>query len=403
MDGRKSLGILGLSGGVLVLGIMAACSAPAPDEASRGASSAATERPFDRNNVLDDKSMRDSTAMTAADVQKFLNKTPWGTKSVLAGYTENGKTAAQIMAEQAKTHGINPLEMLVRVQMEQSLVYKTTAPASTIALAFGCGCPHSPVCSDKYRGFEAQADCAAGTLRRSMDKALTTSGTVSGWARNKSSITDDKITIIPKNAVTAALYTYTPWVGEHGGGKAGVGGVSLHAQVWNRFAEAASYGEWAVTGNTTEADAGPAAPVDPPIDPPIEEEPEPTPDAGAPNTDSGTAPRTDAGADSGTKVDPPASESGTKGAPENGSEDDEILGEGSQPPSQDVPPPRGKKSTPSKPEELPSASDDELAAKSKASEAGCNAGGATGSSGAAGSAWLVGLALVLVASRRRSL
>ncbi len=400
MDARKSLGILGLSGLALVVGALAACSAPPPDEAARGTKSSVTERPFDRNAVLDDKSMRDGDGMTAAEVQKFLDKTPWGTKSVLAKYTENGKSAAQIMTLAAKSHGINPLEMLVRVQMEQGLVYKTTAPTTTIALAFGCGCPHSPVCSDKYRGFENQADCAAGTLRRSMDKALTASGTVSGWARGKTSKTEDGISIIPKNAVTAALYTYTPWVGEHGGGKVGVGGVSLHAQVWDRFAEAASYGEWAVQTNE-ETEPTPDAGATPPVDPPVEEDP--TPDAGPGNTDSGTSGRPDSGsADAGVKVDqPPSGGSGSKGAPENGSEDGDILGEGSAPPANNAPPPREKRSTPSKPEDLPAASEEELAAKKKSAESGCHAGGA-GGGGAAGSAWLVGLALALVASRRRA-
>ena len=45
------------------------------------------------------------------------------------------------MVETATVHGINPLEMLVRVQMEQGLISKTTAATTTISLAFACGCP----------------------------------------------------------------------------------------------------------------------------------------------------------------------------------------------------------------------------------------------------------------------
>lgn len=389
MDARKSLGILGLSGAALVVGVLAACAAPAP-EPSHGASSAVTQRPFDRNQVLDDKSMRDSEAMTAGDVQKFLDKTPWGTKSSLAGYTEGGKTAAEIMVEKAQAHGINPIEMLVRVQMEQGLVSKTTAPTTTIALAFGCGCPHSPVCSDAYRGFANQAECAAGTLRRSMDKALTT-GTVSGWARNKAKDSEDGLTIVPKNAVTAALYTYTPWVGESGGGKVGVGGVSLHAQVWDRFAESLSYSTWAVQSATPAAEDDASAPDPAPVvtpDPPVPadddagEPPPPEPEADA----SAPAPKADAG---------PTGESGSKGAPENGTDDSAILGEGSAPPSSNGPPPRAK--TPSKPEELPAASEEELAAKNKGSAGGCST---TGGGGGA-NALLFASAIAFVVSRRR--
>ena len=258
MDRRNSHGLLGITGGSLLLGLLStvACSAPVVDEPSKGTASSVTERPFDRNAVLDDKSMRDAATLTVADVQKFLDKTPWGTRSALAKYTEGGKSAAAIMVDAAKAHGINPLEMLVRVQMEQGLVYKTTAPATSISLAFGCGCPHSAVCNDSYRGFANQAECAAGTMRRTMDKALTASGTVSGWSRGKSKDTEDGLTIVPKNAVTAALYTYTPWVGEVGGGKKGVGGVSLHAQVWDRFAESVSYGAWATASASSAESAG---------------------------------------------------------------------------------------------------------------------------------------------------
>jgi MYXO-CTERM domain-containing protein len=399
MDARKSLGLLGLSGAALVLGLLStgavACSAPAP-EASGGTSSSVTQRAFDRNAVIDDTSMRDAEALTVADVQKFLDKTPWGTKSALAKYTENGKSAAQIMVDAAQSHGINPLEMLVRVQMEQGLVSKTTASTATIAIAFGCGCPHSPVCNDSYRGFANQAECAAGTMQRSMDKAVTSTGTVSGWARNKSKATEDGVTVLPKNAATAALYTYTPWVGEAGGGRTGVGGVSLHAQVWDRFAESVSYGAWApatpaTTDNASDPDAGAADPttddagaVDPTPDPTPS-----TPDAGASTSDAGSH------ADAGPKGD-----KGKSGPPADGSEDGNILGEGSAPPSSNAPPPSTKTKTPSRPEELPTASEEELASKSKASAGGCST---TGHEGGSSNGLLIAgaAALALVASRRR--
>jgi len=403
MDRRHSLGLLGITGGALVLGLLStvACSAPADDDTARGTSSSVTQRPFDRNAVLDDKSMRDAEALTVADVQKFLDKTPWGTRSALAKYTEGGKSAAAIMVDAAKAHGINPLEMLVRVQMEQGLVYKTTAPATTISLAFGCGCPHSSVCNDSYRGFANQAECAAGTMRRTMDKALTASGTVSGWSRGKTKDTEDGLTIVPKNAVTAALYTYTPWVGEAGGGKKGVGGVSLHAQVWDRFAESVSYGAWAVesAGSTESPDAGTAdsATADPVEDPaPVDPEPTPEADAGTTTGEPDAGNNTDAGPTGEGTPSP----SGRKGPPEDGSEDGDIIGEGSTPPSSNAAPPSTRTKTPSKPEELPSADDGELAAKSKSGASGCST---TGHEGGSPDGLLIAgaAALALVTSRRR--
>ncbi len=395
MDRRDSLGLLGITSGALLFGLLStvACAAPVVDEPSRGTASSVTERPFDRNAVLDDKSMRDGETLTVADVQKFLDKTPWGTRSALAKYTEGGRSAAAIMVDAAKAHGINPLEMLVRVQMEQGLVYKTTAPATSISLAFGCGCPHSSVCNDSYRGFANQAECAAGTMRRTMDRALTAPGTVSGWSRGKSKDTEDGLTIVPKNAVTAALYTYTPWVGEAGGGKKGVGGVSLHAQVWDRFAESVSYGAWAFSSASSAesasngADAGTAdsATADPVEDPaPVDPDPAPEADAGTDNADAGPT------GDSPT--------TNTKGPAEDGSDDGAIIGEGSTPPSSNAPPAR--RTTPSRPEELPSASDGDLASKSKSASGGCST---TGHEGRAPDGLLIAgaAALAIVTSRRR--
>jgi uncharacterized protein (TIGR03382 family) len=368
--------MLAFAGGALVLGIIAACAAPQADEAQGGSGAAISEkRTFDRNNVLDDTSMRDAMSMTAADVQKFLETTPWGTRSVLASYTENGNSAAQIMVDIAQANGINPLEMLVRVEMEQSLVSKTSAPASTIALAFGCGCPHSPLCSDKYRGFVNQADCAAGTLRRSMDRAVTPAGTVSGWARNKAKDTEDKLSVTPANAVTAALYTYTPWVGEAGGGKAKIGGVSLHWGVWNSFAEKLGYGEWALPAT---AEPAPTTPDPTPV-------PDPAP---TPTTDSDAGLERPDGSGSG-------SGSGSGGAPEDGSEDSKLLAGGNAPAAAIEPP----HSTTARPSELTTATEAELTSKPKTT-GGCSTSG-HGSPMDGGAMVGGAIAFSLLVSRRR--
>lgn len=400
---------------LLVLGAAAvtaaaqiACSSAPPDDAE-GSSAAATSAPFDRNSVLDDVSMKDSDAMSAADIQKMLDKNPWGKKSVLATYEQNGKTAAQIIKAASDKHGINPLVLLTRLQMEQGLINKTTASSATIDIAFGCGCPHSPVCSSSYMGFENQAECAAGTLSRSMVAATTSNGTVSGWARNRQKTTQDRIAVTPKNAATAALYTYTPWVGEAGGGRAGVGGASLHHAVWSNLASAANYGAWGTPGGSNggstntvqqgQADAAPDANLAPEPDPTPDPEPDPTPDpepdaSPAPSADAGTsadsgpAPSTDGGSQLGENASPPS----------DGSDDEGLLTEGSAPPSSNTPPAKPSRTSP---EELPEASEEELAKKPKASEGGCNA---TSSDLANNDALLfgLGLAVALVRSRRRS-
>ena len=394
---RSTLSLVGLA----LLGVLAACSIQSGEDAASSGSRVSRDA-FDKDDVLDDRTMGDSEAMTAGDVQAFLEKTPWGNASVLASYEEGGRSAAQIMVDAAQKHGINPLELLVRVQMEQGLVRKESASERTISLAFGCGCPHAPVCKtspERYTGFANQAECAAGTMRRSMDRALTSKGTASGWARNRAKTTEDGVTIVPANATTAALYTYTPWVGEAGGGRKGVGGVSLHHRVWSSFAAAIAEPE-----ETTTADAGApdarheedAGEVEPPT-------PTPTPDSGA--ADAGSPPAPDAGApaDAGSSEQADAGSGSsegesTEGPPEDGSDDDDILGEGSAPPADnDAPPPRSRR---------PSSEDDESEGE-RAADLGAtptaNQGCSTTGGGAASNGALVGLALAaaLVASRRR--
>ena len=126
---------------LLLVSVVYACSSGPPKDDVEGSESRVTSRPFDKNDVVDDTSLKDVSAMSESDVQKFLEKTPWGTRSVLADYQQGGKKASTIMYERATSHGINPLAMLVRVQMEQGLVSKKTATAATIEIAFGCGCP----------------------------------------------------------------------------------------------------------------------------------------------------------------------------------------------------------------------------------------------------------------------
>ena len=298
MGARWLVGVAGM----VVAATLAACSATT-DEAVGGDRASVRQAEFDKNSVLTDTALRDTTALSAADIQAFLEKTPWGQTSVLATYEEDGKSAAEIMHDAATKHGINPLELLVRVQMEQGLINKATASEESISIAFGCGCPHSPVCSSKYEGFANQADCAAGTLSRSMDCALTSNGTASGWKKGEEKLTQDKVEIVPANAATAALYTYTPWVGEAGGGRKGVGGASLHYQVWERFADAVGYGVVA-NNDSPRQERGPRgrrAGRRPEQRRQEEDEANPTPepeaDAGAsPSADAGASPSADAGA-----------------------------------------------------------------------------------------------------------
>ncbi len=329
----RSLIALGLVTSSLALGssTVAGCSQPMLEEEEGSGSDAVSvgEERFDRNELMSDAALTDTKGMTAREVQAFFDKTPWNTKSGLAAYEENGRTAAQIFHAAAVRNGINPLALLVRAQMEQGLVSKTSVSADKVQKVFGCGCADNEACKPKYAGLEAQAECAAGTMKRSMAASRTSPGTAGGWVIGKAKKSLDGVSITPKNAATAALYTYTPWVGELGGGQKDVGGASLHHVVWKRFAEFVKYEapESPSSSTTTEEPEMPELPEVPPLDPEL------TPDAG---TGTGTGQTADAGAK--TPTPPPAAP--PVAPPADGSEDKELVGGETPPPVVEPPPPR---------------------------------------------------------------
>ncbi len=96
---------------------------------------------FEAGRIIDDAIFTNKSAMSAADIQNFLNAKvpvcdtnhPAGPSSqgaqppwiCLKDYTENGKTAAQIIHENAQTFSINPQVLLVTLQKENGLVNDT--------------------------------------------------------------------------------------------------------------------------------------------------------------------------------------------------------------------------------------------------------------------------------------
>lgn len=208
-------------------------SLPEPDddlEESDASEDELAEPGFDRHRVISDAAFTDWEAMTEGEIQAFLNDTPYDNKSALASYSSGGMTAARAIAKAASQHGINPLAILTRAQMEQSLIGKSSATKKALDFAFGCGCPDGGSCSETWRGFHKQADCMAKHMREYLDDLEGGGSTVAGWKVGKAKKTLDPQWVTPKNNATAALYTYTPWVGT-----SGFGNLS-HFKIWNKFA-----------------------------------------------------------------------------------------------------------------------------------------------------------------------
>jgi hypothetical protein len=165
---------------------------------------------FDRNFVVSDALLVDSLAMTVEDVQAFFEATPYGTRSWLATYRADGMTAAEMVVEAAVAHDINPIVLIARMQVETSLVSRTSAPsASLLGRALGCGCPDGGTCNPIYGGLHRQLECAAATLRRWYDASIDGTGE---WVRGRTKSTLDGKRVTPLNHATATFYAYTPWV-----------------------------------------------------------------------------------------------------------------------------------------------------------------------------------------------
>lgn len=170
---------------------------------------------FDKNFIVTDTFYEDAQAVDGDDIQAFLENSPYGTRSWLADERVDGVRAADLIASAAQAENINPIMLLVRLQVEQALVSKTARPTQTrINRALGCGCYDGSSCASAYRGFEKQMRCGAQTHRN----LFTESQNNGQWAAGKTTRTSDRIYVKPSNHATAALYGYTPWVLQGRGG-----------------------------------------------------------------------------------------------------------------------------------------------------------------------------------------
>jgi hypothetical protein len=178
---------------------------------------------FDRNLIMSDEQFVASDLVDADTLQAFFQNSPYRNRSWLADYTTpEGYRAADAIVNAAVAEGINPMLLVSRMQVEQSLVSKTVRPsASKLAKALGCGCPDGGGCSSQFSGFTNQLTCGARVLRKWYDASMVGNGIFNlGVAKR----TLDPLTVVPRTHATSSFYAYTPWV------LPGSGGTWL---VWN--------------------------------------------------------------------------------------------------------------------------------------------------------------------------
>ncbi len=192
---------------------------------------------FYASRLVSDDAFFDSAALTAADVQRFFERTPYGTRSFLAAErVASGELLSSALARTAAEHGINPLVLLVTLQKERGLVSRTTSPSRhSVDYAFGCGCPDGGSCSLTFKGLDKQLACAANAFRSYADDLDAGGTTIGGFKPGVSTRVLDGTRVTPANRATAMLYTYTPWI------QKGFGGNWLFWNIWRRYSLGVGY------------------------------------------------------------------------------------------------------------------------------------------------------------------
>ena len=140
---------------------------------------------FDPGRIIDDSIFTNKSAMSVGDIQNFLNSKvpacdtwhapgpsaqganpPW---VCLKDYNEGGKSAAQIVWEQAQNYSINPQVLLVTLQKENGLITDSWPYPWQYRTAMGFGCPDGAPCDAQWYGFTNQVSQAARHFRNFYD------------------------------------------------------------------------------------------------------------------------------------------------------------------------------------------------------------------------------------------
>ena len=187
---------------------------------------------FEAGNIIDSVVFTNTESMTVEQIQTFLNsKVPscdtwhegfYGASGTWYGppfvclkdYSENSKTAAQIIYDASQTYKINPQVLIVLLQKEQSLITDTWPASFQYKTATGYGCPDTAACDANYYGFTNQVNNAAKMFRAILNDSPTWY-TPYELGNNYIQYNPDSgcggTTVNIQNRATQALYNYTPY------------------------------------------------------------------------------------------------------------------------------------------------------------------------------------------------
>ncbi|GAB3616047.1 hypothetical protein GCM10027416_06040 [Okibacterium endophyticum] len=183
---------------------------------------------------MSDEVFYDSTTMSEADIQAFLNskratctagytclkdyRTPTISKAASAGRcngyaASSSESAARIIFNVSQSCDINPKVLIVLLEKEQGLVTSSAPSAGRYRSATGYACPDTAACDVNYYGFFNQVYHAAlqfqiyRTAPQYFNHQAGRNNTVK-WHPSSACGTS---TVYIKNQATAGLYNYTPY------------------------------------------------------------------------------------------------------------------------------------------------------------------------------------------------
>lgn len=194
---------------------------------------AADAADFDPGYLISDELFYDGGAMTAAEVQAFIESKHSG---CLAGYTcldtyaqstptmagtaycdampgRDRETAASIIARVGAACDISQRYLLVLLQKEQSLVTLRNPAPIRYERATGFACPDTAPCNPAFGGFFYQVYNAARQFQRykAHPENWAHRAGVRNWVWWHPNTACGSSAIFIRNAATAGLYNYTPY------------------------------------------------------------------------------------------------------------------------------------------------------------------------------------------------
>ncbi len=177
------------------------------------------------SHLITNADFTDANAATAFDLQLFFRQQG----SFLADYTENGRTAAEIIATAAERSKINPWVVLATLEKENSLVSRERQPGrATLRAAMGYAYNDGGSSAGQHSNFTYQVEKGTGLLRELYDE-----GHAQGFPL-KLSVDFGKRNLTVRNAATYALMRYTPHTTDTSLGRTG-GGNYLFERSLTRF------------------------------------------------------------------------------------------------------------------------------------------------------------------------